>query len=285
VFTSGSLSKAKLKVCKKAQRAAKKKLARQARFGSFGAIMQEAQLHKERDPRWEERRRDDSDVDWGDKDGDGEGNQDEVDEISTGVGAMDLDPDLNLDVEVLQKFVAGMGMNGGRFVTMDDIADEARMRLEDEEDEERGSSEDEEDEEEEALKQEEQQMIAESGDRENVEDETSPDEYGSSDDDGASPRAGFQAKLERLRRQPQRNAEPISGDSDSGDPSRADLDEVFMTHIEVNLILPPPIWSKPYCVCRMCSRKITKSFMAALGKRGIVFSELYTMATVLKWLI
>jgi hypothetical protein len=110
-------------------------------FGSFGAIMSEAQLRgddeqfgKGKDPRWEERRRGDSDIDWGDTDEDDDGGgavrvADDVDEVSNGMGAMELDSDI--DVDAMKAFVKGMSVNGGRHVTMDDIADEERMRLED----------------------------------------------------------------------------------------------------------------------------------------------------------
>lgn len=240
IFTSGALSNAKLKIRKKAGQAAEKKVRRQAMFGSFGAIMQEAHLRGQRtDPRWEQRRRDDSDIDWGDEDSGGEGRkyQDAVDELSNGVGAMDLDPDLDLDVEALKRFTAGMSANGGRFVTMDDIADEQRMRLEDEEGQARMSSGDEDGDG--AVSSEGRQVIAESRD------ESSSEESVSSDD-SASPRSGFQKRLERLRRQARSKRSPdvIARDSSDdedvlrGHPSKGDLDEEFIAHIEVNLILP-----------------------------------------------
>lgn len=143
---------------KKAQFRAKRKEARVARrnrshrgFGSFGAMMSEAQLYdadelERSDPKWETRRKDDSDIDWGDSDGadndvtgrmkhDGaEKPSCGVDELSSGLGGMDLDPDVDMDVGRLSRFVQSMSAEGSRFVTMDDIEDEQRMREEDDED-------------------------------------------------------------------------------------------------------------------------------------------------------
>ncbi|KAF9234294.1 hypothetical protein BU15DRAFT_79182 [Melanogaster broomeanus] len=108
-------------------------------FGSFGAMLSEAQLREEgqrerRHPRVEPRRRGDSDMDWG-TDGEGDGRGDEVvDEVSSGLGGMDLDPDVELGMDAMKGFLTSMSVEGSRFVTMDDIHDEARMRREDGED-------------------------------------------------------------------------------------------------------------------------------------------------------
>lgn len=140
-FTAGERVKAKAKARKKEARAARRRLERMAMFGSFGALMSKAQLRggedrKHRDPRWEERRRGDSDISWGDTDEDDDGGQvggaevtTELDEVANGVGAMKLDTDI--DIQAMRAFVRGMNANDGRHVTMDDIADEERMRLED----------------------------------------------------------------------------------------------------------------------------------------------------------
>ncbi|KAF9231838.1 hypothetical protein BU15DRAFT_67991 [Melanogaster broomeanus] len=87
-------------------------------------------------PKWETRRRGDSEVDRGtDGEGTRRGDGDEaVDEVSSGLGGMDLDPDVELCMDAMKGFLTSMGVEGSRFVTMDDIEDEARMRREDEED-------------------------------------------------------------------------------------------------------------------------------------------------------
>ena len=130
-------------------------------FRAFGAMREEAQLH---DPKWKERRRGDSDLDWGDTDSsddDGVDIEDRVNgvespsdlvhengdvirkdkgkgkarEVDDGHG-MEVDADLDLDA--MQQFVEGLlGGDANRHVTMDDVKDEAEereRRLEKEED-------------------------------------------------------------------------------------------------------------------------------------------------------
>ncbi|KAH9858987.1 hypothetical protein C2E23DRAFT_746290 [Lenzites betulinus] len=93
-------------------------------FGAYGAMHEEALLH-EVDPRRDEQRRGDSDVNWGTSDSD-----DGVEEVSAGVGGMDIDEGISLSA--MKSFVHGMGAEGSRHVTMDDIADTELMRQEDE---------------------------------------------------------------------------------------------------------------------------------------------------------
>jgi hypothetical protein len=269
VFTAGERSKSKAKAQKKEARATRRRLERRAMFGSFGAIMSEAQLREDdeqvakgKDPRWEERRRGDSDIDWGDTD---EGNDavsgktarvlDGVDEVSNGVGAMELDS--NIDVEAMKAFVKGMSANGGRHVTMDDIADEERMRLEDVssgfqrgsesgasdndgEIEEEGSVIDEEDE---VIKGEEEMMMG-------VPRDMSPsnsdgDEDDLSDEIDRSPNSGFQARLQRLRKitwgkqvtDTYLLSEEDTSDDDFFDGhTRAEEDDDFIAHVEVFIL-------------------------------------------------
>ena len=218
------------------------------------ALMSEAMLKEEdakekRRPRWESRRRGDSDVDWG-TEGEGQDREgDEVDAVSDGLGGMEIDPDLDVGVDAMYGFLKSMSAEGSRFVTMDDIEDEARMRREDEEDEggpdgssdsEHGDGvdvdEEEEEEEEEVFNIEEEILIAESeGDEELSED--SDDE-----DDELSPRSGFQARLHRLREQ-SRNQRPKAVQETSDDEedapefpprTRSAEDEEFIAHINVS---------------------------------------------------
>ena len=135
-------------------------------FRAFGAMREEAQLH---DPKWKERRRGDSDLDWGDTDGSDDDDDDDdsrgkqihrldgvespssvehgngnligkdkgkgkAREVDDGHG-MEVDSDL--DPHAMQQFVEGLlGENAGREVTMDDLRDEAEEEkiLEKEED-------------------------------------------------------------------------------------------------------------------------------------------------------
>jgi hypothetical protein len=238
-------------------RAARKRVRQdQGLFGSFGAIREEAQLRgdaEERDPRWEERRMGDSDVDWGDGGGAGWGEGES--ESGMGVGekgkwkgkqrdedgggfaeGMDLDPELELDVHAMKRFVWGMREDGQRFVTMDDIADVEMMRREDDDDGEGGSSadEDEPDTEDEeidtVINAEEDLFIAELGgtaglSSEGADDEDDEDEDDEDSGDGLqSPRSGFKTRLERLRRHAREElsknagrAEDVDGDGDGDD--------------------------------------------------------------------
>ncbi|GJE92824.1 hypothetical protein PsYK624_089820 [Phanerochaete sordida] len=218
-------------------------------FSSFGASLAEAQLRRE-DPRKAERRIGDSDLEWGDED-------DEVEALSNGVGDMAVDDEI--DVDAMRAFVKSMSAEGSRQVTMDDIADAARMKEEDEDDDERGSesadSEEEDSEVEEVVRMEEELMVAEDAavtleggedEDEDAEGEDDGDDDEDSDDEFDSPRRGFQARLQRMR---ERTANgkgkakatgPPDSDEDEDDvdfemaleQSWADDDEDFIAHIQ-----------------------------------------------------
>ncbi|KAI8992915.1 hypothetical protein BD414DRAFT_437389 [Trametes punicea] len=100
-------------------------------FGAYGAMHEEALLH-DVDPRRDEQRRGDSDINWGDSDED-----DAVEELSAGVGDMEIDE--NISLSAMKSFVHSMSTEGSKHVTMDDIADVERMREEDEEEQARGT--------------------------------------------------------------------------------------------------------------------------------------------------
>ncbi|KAF9234291.1 hypothetical protein BU15DRAFT_79179 [Melanogaster broomeanus] len=121
VFTPAELSKTPLKARTKEARIHRLRQLHKGRsaFGSVGAMLSEAQLREE-DQR--ERRHPKGDDD------------STVDEVSSGLGGMDLDPDVELGMDAMKGFLTSMGVEASRFVTMDDIEDEARMRREDEED-------------------------------------------------------------------------------------------------------------------------------------------------------
>jgi hypothetical protein len=270
VFTAGERSKSKARARKKETRAIRRRLERQAMFGSFGAIMSEAQLRgddeqvgKGKDPRWEERRRGDSDIDWGDTDEEDDAVRvgraarviDGVDEVSNGVGAMELDSDV--DVEAMKAFVKGMSANGGRHVTMDDIADEEQMRLEDVssgfqrgsesgasdsdgEIEEEGSVIDEGDE---VINGEEEMMMGVPRDMSPSDSEDDEDDL--SDEIDRSPNSGFQARLQRLRnitREKKATDAYLLSEEDTSDDdffdgyTRAEEDDDFIAHVEVFIL-------------------------------------------------
>jgi hypothetical protein len=224
-----------------------------------------------------------------------------MDELSNGVGAMELDSDL--DVEAMKAFVKGMSANGGRHVTMDDVADEEQMRLEDasgsfgrgsesrdsdsDEIEEEGSAVDEEDE---VMNQEEVMMgmprdvsVSPSG--------SDDDEVDLSDEIDTSPNAGFQAKLQRLRENtrgkkavdPYLLSEEDTSDDDFFDGhTRAEEDDDFIAHVEVckftidenrTLLIF-------YLPCRLYLMKRVAAFSAALNaRRESVFSEPFKTVT------
>lgn len=256
VFTVGARNKLKAKARKKDARVAKRRLERKNMFRSFGAIMSEAQLRGDeelrrgKDPRWEERRRGDSDIDWGEEDED-----DSVVDVSNGVGAMELDTDIDLDA--MKAFVNGMSANGGRHVTMDDIADEERMKQEEKEDpdgsgsdsddiyhcaEEWGKEESSEDEDGEAVMFEEEELImGEPIDLRVSDDDDSDSDCDDDIDIDQSPNTGFQARLQRLRKNSRgktvEDARQFEDDTSDDDffygTVRGDEDDDFISHIEV----------------------------------------------------
>lgn len=185
-FTPSQKKNEKLRLKSKASRVARRRHARM-QFRTFGAMLSESRLRdadeqERRDQKWETRRKDDSDIDWGDdidnmeksgmRTGVGALVADDGDDLSNSEGGMDLDPDVGSDMNAMLRFVDGMSAEGSRFVTMDDIEDQKQMIEEDqakasahtaEDSSDEDEDESEEDEEEEAVLQlEEQFMIAES---------------------------------------------------------------------------------------------------------------------------
>ncbi|CAA7260811.1 unnamed protein product [Cyclocybe aegerita] len=208
---------------------ARKKKGKLTSFGAFGAMREEALLHN-RDPQQAERRKGDSDLEWGDTD-DNE-TADDVDQVFASlrdmngqskadtkgkgkarddgnslqcaeeeVHGMDIDPDMQMDLTAMKSFVGGLlGPSAGEHTTMADLIDAEVMRMEDEDDaneEERGSSGEEEEKEEDLMKAEEDMIIAEAlqfSDEDDDDDDDDDDE-----DKDQTPRTSFQARLERLR--------------------------------------------------------------------------------------
>ncbi|KAI0644699.1 hypothetical protein C8Q79DRAFT_973205 [Trametes meyenii] len=100
------------------------------RFGAYGAMHEEEELHRQ-DPRRAEQRRGDSDVNWGTSD-----EEDGLEELSAGVADMEIDDGISL--AAMKGFVHSMSAEGSRHVTMDDVADAEQLRREDEDEDVRG---------------------------------------------------------------------------------------------------------------------------------------------------
>ncbi|EMD33822.1 hypothetical protein CERSUDRAFT_160116 [Gelatoporia subvermispora B] len=170
---------------------------------------------------------------------------------------MDLDADIDFDA--MRSFVKGMSAGGSRHVTMDDLADAERIRREDEEatrggagtgqseeSEEEGededdeeNSEDDDEEVERILGTQERTLIAEDdGSVNDTSDEDEEGEEGSSDDDDESPRRGFQARLERMRKKAEGKRPAVEEQDDSSDEAMsvhitwADEDDDFIASLE-----------------------------------------------------
>ncbi|KAF8658390.1 hypothetical protein AX16_001999 [Volvariella volvacea WC 439] len=236
-FVVGSRAKAKAKA-RMVER--KRRSTQRPVFGSYGAMMEEAQLHESGQHttiRWVVGRRGDSDLDWGDEDEDGKDEEGGAGAGADGVAeGMSLDPDLEMDIGAMKAFVTGMGPSGGAFVTMDDIADQRKLEEEDNDVVWRGveseeSDEDEDDEElDAAVNEEEEQMVADDDD----------DPLLSSDDD-MDPRASFQARLDRIRRNARGKRKEDNfvaaelmdlDDDDDDDDEDFDEDEDLINNIE-----------------------------------------------------
>jgi len=186
----------------------RKRLADNGNFAAFGAMIAEARLRSQddgKDPKEHLRRQGDSDLDWGDETDEGEGSP----AVTTAEG-MDIDPDLvdsGVAVAAMERFVEGINGNN---VTMDDLEDanvERYSPSEDEMDEEDENGTDGED-----VEGDEERMLIEgflaSQDGADFSDE---------DEDELDPRAGFQARLDRLRKKQHKLIETGDGEEDEMD--------------------------------------------------------------------
>ncbi|KAF8965559.1 hypothetical protein BDZ97DRAFT_1903998 [Flammula alnicola] len=233
-------------------------------------MREEAQLHRQ-DPRRSERRRGDSDLEWGDTDDDDVQQVDEVEEgvqellgwsdkgkgretavQDTGEGEAKDGQDVDdahgmevdaLDLAAMRNFVGGLlGTEAGKHVTMDDVRDAEIMRMEDkeedenEEDEEDATSED--DSEEDVLAAEEAMLISDTLEFEDdkLEDDSEDDEDDDEEEeDDQTPRTSFEARLQRLREK-SRSKKPADTSmedmDDDSDEDRADFLPRNMTWAE-----------------------------------------------------
>jgi hypothetical protein len=176
------------------RRTSNRRMNRYATFGSFGAIRAEVAL-REVDPRRDEQRHGDSDVDWGSST-----SQENADD-----GGMLVDQDV--DVYAMEAFVRGMSTSGIAHISADDLEDEARIRAE-EENEEKGdgecrteSDDSADDTEFELAGDGRDVLIPIDGSELTFGNALVEDEDESSSDEEETPKRSFQARLERLRKQ------------------------------------------------------------------------------------
>ena len=187
----------------------RKRLAEHGHFAAFGAAIAEARLRSrddKKDPKEHLRRLDDSDLDWGDETDEGEGGP-----AATTAEGMDLDPDLvglEATMAAMERFVEGIN---GNHVTMDDLENVSA-----EEDSSSDEIEEEDGTDDEDVEGDEERMLIE-------EFLAAQDDPGFSDDDDdeLDPRAGFQSRLDRLRKKQQKMIE--TGDGEDEDEMDSDL--------------------------------------------------------------
>ena len=169
-----------------------RRMDRYATFGSFGAIRAEIALCN-LDPRVDEQRRGDSDVDWG-----GSTSEDSADDEGMLV-------DQDIDTHSMEAFVKGMSTSGMVHVSADDLEDEEKIRAEHEEtnDGESGlESDDNAGDTELELAGDLRDMLIsvdESGSEPTL-GNTPVDEDESTSDEEETPKRSFRARLERLRK-------------------------------------------------------------------------------------
>ncbi|KIM45599.1 hypothetical protein M413DRAFT_442259, partial [Hebeloma cylindrosporum] len=236
----------------KHKRGLTKKKRGKSSFGAFGAMREEAQLHND-DPKRAERRRGDSDLDWGDTDDDDVNGVDMVEEGLEGIFGSNkrgldkgkgkerdveavhgMEVDSDVDLAAMQSFVGSLlGADAGQHVTMDDLRDAEIMKMEDEEDLQADDSDSSEEEGvEDVFDAEEAKLISEllNSEDDELDDDTDDDD----DDEDQTPRTSFQARLERLRKRAR--AEKFADSDEDAIIDRnltwADEDEDFIQKIQ-----------------------------------------------------
>lgn len=194
----------------------RKRLVEHKRFAAFGAMIAEARLRPQdgeegKDPKEHLRRQGDSDLDWGhgmDEDETGEG------PVTATAEGMDLDPDLvgsGVTMAAMEGFAEGIDENHLTMNDLEDVRTKGGSSDDGEEDESEGGSEGG------GSESDEERMLME---------EFIADQYGSDfsdddEDDGdeLDPMAGFQARLDRLRKKQQKLIEMgDDGHEDEMDP-------------------------------------------------------------------
>ncbi|THH10519.1 hypothetical protein EW145_g1277 [Phellinidium pouzarii] len=171
---------------------------RKGSFGTFGAMLEEKQLHEDE---LIGSRRVGSDIDWGDSDDKADkasrSHKDGSDvERGSSQGGMDADPDI--DIEAMQSFVGSMSIDGMVHTRIDDIEDAERVHLEAYADSSESSDED--SELEAAINAEEELVIGGPDDAldSNVSGDSDEDIDISTDEED-TPKRSFTARLEKMR--------------------------------------------------------------------------------------
>jgi hypothetical protein len=212
------------KEVKKSNRLSKLQKKKEHLRGTFGVEDGGSiEIHGDRIPRI-----DDSDIEWGSDGPPGAQEDSGVDDL---LGGMSLDPELagSDDQRKMMKFLSQMQNGGGEVVTIADLADAEKMRLEDEDEE--GETSDEEGEDDELIDQAEREMLGE-------ESSSSESDISEDDDDGS-----FQTRLAKLRaksigqQKGKGKARQSDSDEDDGDvwmeKSWAEEDDGYIAHIQV----------------------------------------------------
>jgi hypothetical protein len=199
-------------------------------FGGMGTAAlqrEESRLRDQDDPKRDQRRRGDSDLEWGDEDDEDE---EEVD--------MEVDMDADVSLDAMKSFVRSMGQNGSRHVTMEDLEIEQQIRLEDAEGEQiNGGSDESEDGEAEfdaEFDMEERQLVGEGMDV-GLDDSEDDDDDSDDDEEDVSPGRNFQARLDRIRKQAEVRTSKGKGKGkgkardDDSDNDLDDLDDLLLS--------------------------------------------------------
>lgn len=216
----------------------RKRLMEHGSFATFGATIAEANLKsgentEDKDPKEHLRRQGDSDLDWGSETDDEEGGP-----VAVTAEGMDLDPDLvgsEVTLAAMESFVEGLN---GNHVTMDDL--EGAISQEDSPAEETGEEEEGEDDEDEIEEDdedvegdEERILIEESF---GIEDDPDFSDDEDEDEDDLDPKAGFQARLDRLRKKQQMMIERGVDEDSAEDEMYSDFEWGEGEEIDVRMI-------------------------------------------------
>ena len=245
----------------------RKRLAEHGNLASFGAAIAESRLRSQddRDPKEHLRRQGGSDIDWGDDTDEGKGDP----AVATAEG-MDLDPDLvgsEVTMAAMESFVKGIGANHVRMDELEDVEAREDSPSDDEmyEDEDGTGDED--------VESDEEMMLIE----EFLAAQDGSDFSDDDDDDGLDPRAGFQARLDRLRKKQQKMIEMEDGededemdqDSKWGEREEIDVRTIYLLESR-DLRCTPRIWLKGSSAnTRRTGQRVTRY----LGPSKMAFSK------------
>ncbi|KAH8119303.1 hypothetical protein DFH11DRAFT_436700 [Phellopilus nigrolimitatus] len=154
-------------------------------FGTYGAMLEEKHLRE--DAPFSSKRREGSDIDWGDaeslKPSYNRIDDSDVERVSSSLGGMELDPDV--DIEGMRTFAKGMSNEGMEHKRIDDLEDVDSSSSSDEDDEI------------DAVIAAQEEFIGDPGDFDTEGEEEDDDEISS--DEEETPKRSFQARLVKVR--------------------------------------------------------------------------------------